>query len=143
MKRIKMGAIVLPIVAVVFFVVGVVKRVNSGNLKSACTETAPGVILNVDDRERRGRRGSRTTEYRGEVLFVTNEDSSEYTFYTEWTAARISVGTNTVVYYDPDDPSKAYADAVKPDDGTVAFITGGLLLVVGGVMFVIDRVKGR
>ena len=142
MNRIKIGAVVLPIVAVVFFVVGVVKRVNSGNLKAACTETAAGVIVDVDSKQVRQRRGYHT-EYRGEVTFATKGDMKEYTFYTEWTAARINVGTNTVVHYDPDDPSTAYADAVKPDNGTPAFITSGIVFVVGGIMFVIDKVKRR
>ena len=142
MNRIKIASIVLPIMAVVFLVMGVVKHVNSGNLKAACTETAAGVIVDVDSKQVRQKRGSHT-EYRGEVTFVTKGDMKDYTFYTEWTAARINVGTNTVVHYDPDDPSTAYADAVKPDNGTPAFITSGLLLIVGGVMFVIDRVKGR
>jgi uncharacterized protein (UPF0333 family) len=52
MNRIKIASIVLPIMAVVFLVVGVVKHVNSGNLKAQCTETAAGVIVDVDSKDK-------------------------------------------------------------------------------------------
>ena len=142
MKKSTISFLTLGVIAVVFLVMGFVKGASAKKLIARCTESAPGVIVDVDSKLVRRKRSSHT-EYCGTVEFTPNGASKPTTFETEWTSITLTEGTQTTVHYDPGDPDVAYTDKVQPEGAVPSFITAGILAVVGVIMFVVNRAKGN
>ena len=138
MNRLKMQKLILLFIAIVFFIIGGIEFVHSKVMMAICTETAQGVIVDVEKRKVLNAKYL-IIEYRAYTVFTPNGQNTETRIHTKWTRNELCKGKEAVVHYAPSNPDTAYIEAARPNDGTGMFMIGGSFLEVFIILLIISK----
>lgn len=120
-------SVIAGVIGVILILAGLFTRGRYADLKKRCTATETGYVISVETRNKNTENAT-YKEYRAYIIFQEDSPLEKYPMRLGWSSDQYRVGQPIKVLYDPDDPSKHYAEGTDRLKGLIPLLFGVLIL---------------